>query len=455
MRVLVYLLFTVGGGLILLALAIVLTKEDSAVPVAPQSPTLNISRAQPVAEPAAKDVQIQLKEEKIGPLPVVNALAVDIARVKPDGSAVIAGTAAPNARVRIAEGKVLLGETVANEAGEWVLVLEKPLAPGQHLITIAMELADGTKDLADINLAVEIYPDQESRPLVALLPESSSDAPVLIQSPDDNLVSITGTSLSTDASSASVEPVRNEVVNSGSASADKGIVEASSDIESSAVASIGAEIVNSENSKGQFKNALSAEKASSLEPNVSQAPLGEISAAETTNGAGSNASGASATASGALARTASASVVAKILPTAIVWRDAGKVLISGMSAGGVRVKATVDQGFFGEALVVANGEWQIFGLLNMDNLSLDMVFYLIDANEEIVSRYELPIKSRDLVKGMDGTPLVVVNKGDALWRIAYRRLGEGIRYVDIVRRNSREINDPDLIYPNQIFAIPK
>ncbi len=455
MRILVYLLFTVGGGLILLALAIVLSKEDSAVPVAPQSPTLNISRAQPVPEPLANGAHNQLIKEKIRPLPVADALAVDIARVKPDGSAVIAGSAVPNARVRIAEGKVLLGETVANEAGEWVLVLEKPLAPGQHLITITTEQADGTKDRANINLAVEIYPDEESRPLVALLPDSSSDAPVLMQSPDDNLDSTTGTSLPIDGFPTSVEAARNEVANSGSASADKDIVEASSGLESSAIASIGAEIVNSENSMGQFKNALSAEKASSLEPNVSQAPLSEISAAETKNGAGSNASGASAIASDALAPNASSSVVAKILPTAIVWRDAGKVLISGMSTGGVKVKTTVDHGFFGEALVLANGEWQIAGSLNMDKLSLNMIFNLIDTNEEVVSRYELPVKSRDLVKGMDGTPLVVVNKGDALWRIAYRRLGEGIRYVDIVRRNSREISDPDLIYPKQIFAIPK
>jgi nucleoid-associated protein YgaU len=454
-RVLLYLLFTVGGGLILVALAIVMMREDGTFPVAPQSQKLDISRAQPVPEPKATDSQILLKEQKSQSLPNADALAIDVARVKPDGSAVIAGTAAPNARVRIAEGKVLLGETVANEAGEWVLVLEKPLAPGQHLITITMELGGGTKGLADINLAVEIYPDQKSRALVAFLPESSSDAPVLMQSPDDNLVITTGTSSPTDVSHSRAAEARDELADSGSASADKDIVVASSNIESSAVALSGPEITNSENSAAQSKNALSADKASSVEPKVSQAPLGEILAAETTNGVGSNAYGASATASHGLARSSSASVVAKILPTAIVWLDAGKVLISGMSAGGVRVKVAVDQGFLGEALVLASGEWQIAGSLNMDKVSHNMIFRLIDASDVVVSRYELPVKSRDLAKGMDGTPLVVVNKGDALWRIAYRRLGEGIRYVDIVRRNSREISDPDLIYPKQIFAVPK
>ena len=74
---------------------------------------------------------------------------------------------------------------------------------------------------------------------------------------------------------------------------------------------------------------------------------------------------------------------------------------------------------------------------------------------KIIANYTLPLTSRDLAKGQNGTPLVVVNKGDALWRIAYRRFGDGIRYVDIVRRNQRDIVDPDLIYPKQIFAVPK
>jgi nucleoid-associated protein YgaU len=42
-----------------------------------------------------------------------------------------------------------------------------------------------------------------------------------------------------------------------------------------------------------------------------------------------------------------------------------------------------------------------------------------------------------------------------LWRIAYHQLGEGVKYVDIVRRNQQDINDPDLIYPKQIFAVPQ
>ena len=48
-----------------------------------------------------------------------------------------------------------------------------------------MERSDGTTEMADRSLAVEIYKDTETKPLVALLPETATEMPVLIQSPDD------------------------------------------------------------------------------------------------------------------------------------------------------------------------------------------------------------------------------------------------------------------------------
>jgi len=90
---------------------------------------------------------------------------------------------------------------------------------------------------------------------------------------------------------------------------------------------------------------------------------------------------------------------------------------------------------------------------NRNNHHLE--FVLVDNAGQAVARYTLPVRARDLQKGLDGSQLVVVNKGDALWRIAYRSFGKGVRYIDIVRKNNSDIDNPDLIYPNQIFALPK
>ena len=49
----------------------------------------------------------------------------------------------------------------------------------------------------------------------------------------------------------------------------------------------------------------------------------------------------------------------------------------------------------------------------------------------------------------------VVVRGDSLWRISEHTYGHGIRYPTIYNANRDKIRDPDLIYPGQIFVLPK
>ena len=368
MRSILYILFVLGGVLVAIALSMVLLDDEGGQQVQPQSPSIELSK--PAADKAetldaSKDSRASLQPPNATP---TAPLTIDLARVKPDGAAVFAGTAAPNAKIRIFEGDILLGETIANANGEWVIVLEKSLAAGQHLISVGMERSDGTTEMADRSLAVEIYKDTETKPLVALLPETATEMPVLIQSPDDM-----------DAAKPA---------------------------------------------------------AASSEAAVAEAALPKTAEADSV-------------------KAQAKSQIAALVPSAIVWRDASRILISGKSRGGVRVAVNDAKGQFGEALVLADGAWQVSGSLDMDIAVNHLRFTLFDDANHTIGRYDLPIKARDLAKGQDGSPLIVVNKGDMLWRIAYHQLGEGIKYVDIVRRNEQDIIDPDLIYPKQIFAVPQ
>ena len=391
-RTILYILFAVGGILVVLALSMVFSDNELAQ-IKPQSETIELETSEIVSGGTQTNDQLMASAKTVAKPQSLSTqsdadassmLKIDIARVKPDGAAVFAGTAAPNAEIRIFEGKILLGKTVANSAGEWVIILEKSLAVGQHLISIAMERDDGSTAFADVRLAVEIYGDAATKPLVALLPETSTAVPVLIQSPDD---------------------------------------------ENSATTNIAG--TNRKNS-----NEVQQEKAG---------PVTTVN--------GSSGGGVDLTVTATEVRSKSLS--ATIVPTAIVWRDAARILISGTSRGGVRVIANDTKAPFGEALVLADGAWQIAGSLNLGKTKHRLKFELVNDMDKIIANYTLPLTSRDLAKGQNGTPLVVVNKGDALWRIAYRRFGDGIRYVDIVRRNQRDIVDPDLIYPKQIFAVPR
>ena len=399
MRSILYILFALGGVLVAIALSMVLLDDEGDQQVQPQSPSIELSK--PAADKAetldsGKDSDTSLQPPNATP---AAPLAIDLARVKPDGAAVFAGTAAPNAKIRIFEGDILLGETVANANGEWVIVLEKSLAAGQHLISVAMERSDGTTEMADRSLAVEIYQGTETKPLVALLPETETEVPVLIQSPDD------------------VDTAK------PAAAASEAIV-----ADAAKPAAAASETIVADDAK----------PAAAAMPEITRAAPAKPQAK-----------------SQIVASQIATSQIAALAPSAIVWRDASSILISGTSRGGIRVTVNDAKGQFGEALVLADGAWQVAGSFDMDIAVNKLRFALFDDANQIIARYDLPLKARDLAKGQDGSPLVVVNKGDMLWRIAYHQLGEGVKYVDIVRRNQQDIADPDLIYPKQIFAVPQ
>lgn len=50
---------------------------------------------------------------------------------------------------------------------------------------------------------------------------------------------------------------------------------------------------------------------------------------------------------------------------------------------------------------------------------------------------------------------ITVQPGYSLWQIARENLGDGILYVQVFEANKSQIRDPDLIYPGQIFTLPK
>lgn len=49
---------------------------------------------------------------------------------------------------------------------------------------------------------------------------------------------------------------------------------------------------------------------------------------------------------------------------------------------------------------------------------------------------------------------VIIRKGDSLWRISRRMLGQGRKYTTIFSANANKIKDPNRIYPGQVFDVP-
>tara|TARA_R110002111_G_scaffold103121_1_gene159776 strand:- start:1101 stop:1550 length:450 start_codon:yes stop_codon:yes gene_type:complete len=61
----------------------------------------------------------------------------------------------------------------------------------------------------------------------------------------------------------------------------------------------------------------------------------------------------------------------------------------------------------------------------------------------------------DDIAGGEGEPTFhTVEKGDTLWAVASKTLGNGARYTEIFEANRPMLSDPDKIYPGQVLRIP-
>ena len=369
MRLLTYILVGGGAAIAVVALAVVLLDNGETKSVEPQAdagqavvtlaPATDDKPAKTAVDADAETAAAQRAAPAEADGPAEAGVSIDLAQVTPAGEAVFAGKAAPNAEVTVFEGDVILGTATANADGEWVIVPERALAPGEHLVSVGAKGVDGTTTVANVTMAIKVAETEDEQPLVALLPQRETDVPELLQSPDDKPES--------------------EMVTSAAPSAQHG----------------------------------------------------------------------------ADAYTDAAELTPAVAPRSLSWKENGDLVVAGVSRGGARVTATATDKAFGETAVGDDGAWQIVGRVDISKPRRIMRFTLQDGDGQTIASYRLPVASRDLSQGMDGSKMVIVQQGDALWRIAYQSYGEGIKYVDIVRRNAAAINNPDLIFPNQIFAIPE
>ena len=130
----------------------------------------------------------------------------------------------------------------------------------------------------------------------------------------------------------------------------------------------------------------------------------------------------------------------------------GQLVLSGTAHNGVQVNA----GFTGKetsSTKIINGEWtlSIPGKLIAGKQKVFAV--LLGKNGKVLSENSIVINGKS-IENANGKTLIIVQKGDALWNIAFQRLGLGNRYIDIVELNKDKIKNPDLIYPKQLFIIP-
>jgi hypothetical protein len=132
----------------------------------------------------------------------------------------------------------------------------------------------------------------------------------------------------------------------------------------------------------------------------------------------------------------------------------GQLLLSGHADPGARVNLYAGNRPLGTATADASGKWSLVGPrpaiaggfeVRLDQLAADGSVF-----RRIAAPFELPAETASAESGS-----YVVRRGNSLWWIARSKYGQGIRYTAIYSANRDLIRDPNLIYPGQVFRLPK
>jgi hypothetical protein len=268
----------------------------------------------------------------------------DVARIGPDGRAVIAGRAAPGAKIVLLDGGKEIARGEANSRGEWVvLAQDTPLAPGPHELRVVQHI-EGRAPVTSEQVVVAVVPQPPGSDKTAAKPA------------EETLVMISPSS----GAATLVQP-----------------------------------------------------------PSSAGVPK-----------------------------------VGDLQVSTLDYDEKGQTTITGQATPGTTVRAYLDDKPVAEGKAGSDGRWRLAPSdplqagehrLRVDRLAQD---------GKPVARLEMKFQRQEAAPGDTARRLHIV-RGDNLWNIARAHYGEGFRFTTIFDANKDQIRDPNLIYPGQIFSLPK
>ncbi|HWT30694.1 MAG TPA: LysM peptidoglycan-binding domain-containing protein, partial [Propylenella sp.] len=156
--------------------------------------------------------------------------------------------------------------------------------------------------------------------------------------------------------------------------------------------------------------------------------------------------------------------------------ESDRLYVAGEAAPGSSVRVYADTDFVGEVLADENGQWLVEAprIVPLGELTI-RADAAAPASAVAVAEAELAfvrhpngivLEPAAAPPGADGEvaqgtaavrppTYVIIRRGDNLWRISRRNYGRGIRYKTIFAANRELIRNPHLIFPGQVFVVPK
>ncbi|MFD2207887.1 LysM peptidoglycan-binding domain-containing protein [Kiloniella antarctica] len=137
------------------------------------------------------------------------------------------------------------------------------------------------------------------------------------------------------------------------------------------------------------------------------------------------------------------------------YNDDGQTVIGGTSQPGQKVVGYLNNEFVGQGVADGEGRWTVAPEKNIDEGLHQLRIDQVDDGGSVIARVEIPFSRSGKIETLPDERIVTVQPGNSLWRISRAIYGQGGRYAVIYDRNQDQIRNPDLIYPGQIFVLPK
>ncbi len=476
---------------------------ETVAAVTPAPPTAADGGAMPQGETAAAD-----------DAPAAAPPAFDIVRVEPSGDTVVAGRSGPGAAIELLSNGSVIATTTANAAGEFVLVLEKPLAAGGHDLALRTSGKDGVSVYSKTNVAVAV-PENPSGEVLVVMSQPGAASEILAK-PDEPASVDTGTETvaqgeavvavappddisSGETQVAAAPPVAEPPVAEPPAAEPEQPAEAAAPGEPPVTEPLVAEPPAAAPPAAEPQTppeTAQTAPAAPAPPETAQttaapppqpetpAPPAEMAAqAEPTQPQPEMAGPASgekpmetADAPAAADEPATAAIASPApVPLAVeaVEVEDSRLYAAGTAGAGAIVRLYVDDALTGETISGGNGRWLLETEAKVPaGTVIVRADQLAPATAEVVARAEVPFTRRVdtavLIPSVSGGAptgaaasgdlprpnAVIIRRGDNLWTISRRTYGRGIRYTTIYTANKDQIRNPHLIYPGQVFVLP-
>ena len=478
------------------------TESEAAPETTPEAEPEAVPEAAPEAAPEADvaEASAEAGNAEVA-APVVEAPRVETLRVEPDGMTVIAGRAAPGARVAVMLDAMQVAEATADAGGGFVTMVVLPPSDAPRVLSLVADpagaavMSEETYIVAPTPAVVAEAETGAAQTVVADAGTAEAEAPA-------DEVAVVGEEV---AAAPAVEPAATEAGETVAAAevtepaGDAGSTVAAAESAPAEAATESAEIVTSEptaeastepaaeasteptaEASTEPAAVASTEPAVVTSPQEQAAPAPDLPAPDVVAEAprlGAPVPGETAAppvivsdAQGvrvvqpALAPGAGPEVLETAAVDAIAYDAEGRVSLSGRAAGGGTVRLYLDNAPLTDVAVDARGQWAA-DLTDVAPGVYTLRVDQIDAEGRVTSRIETPFlrEERESIAaamaddtGSEGFAVAMqtVQPGNTLWAIARERYGEGILYLQVFEANRDRIRNADLIYPGQVFVLP-